>query len=101
MSDTEASKSAPEAMWLREVTIEKFRSCCDATVRLRPSLTVLVGENNAGKSNVIEALRLAISPLSGRRVRYFEPEDVTRQHQGPVSRPLHSVRTFCESSVSI
>lgn len=83
MSDTEASKSAPEAMWLREVTIEKFRSCCDATVRLRPSLTVLVGENNAGKSNVIEALRLAISPLSGRRVRYFEPEDVTRQHQGP------------------
>ncbi|WJJ14519.1 AAA family ATPase (plasmid) [Prescottella equi] len=46
------------------------------TVPLRPTLTLLVGENNAGKSNIIEALRLATKPLSGRRTRYFEVEDV-------------------------
>lgn len=83
MSDADAPKPAPEAMWLREVTIEQFRSCCDVTVHLRPSLTVLVGENNAGKSNVIEALRLGTNPLSGRRIRFFEPEDIARYHEGP------------------
>jgi putative ATP-dependent endonuclease of the OLD family len=89
MTDTQTGDGAatpmPDALWLREVTIKQFRSCCEVTVPLRPSLTVLVGENNAGKSNVIEALRLATNPLSGRRVRYFEPDDVTRHHDGPSS----------------
>jgi predicted ATPase len=34
---------------------------------LRPELTVLVGENNGGKSNVIDAMRLLTLPLNGRR----------------------------------
>lgn len=84
-SGDDVAKPVPEAMWLREVSIKQFRSCCDVTVPLQPSLTVLVGENNAGKSNVVEALRLGTTPLSGRRVRYFEPDDVTRAHGGPSS----------------
>lgn len=82
-TESDTTPPAPDAMWLREVAIKQFRSCCDVTVPLRPSLTLLVGENNAGKSNVVEALRLATSPLSGRRVRYFEPEDLSRPHSGP------------------
>jgi len=45
---------------------------------LQKNLTVLVGENNAGKSNVIDALRLSTVPLSKRRNRYFEVDDVGR-----------------------
>lgn len=72
------------AMYLKELTIRGFRSCADLTIPLSPGVTLLVGENNSGKSNVIEALRLATAPLNGRRTRYFDLEDVTRGHTGPV-----------------
>ena len=41
-------------------------------------LTVVVGENNSGKSNLIEAIRLLTLPADGRRTRYCEPQDVNR-----------------------
>jgi putative ATP-dependent endonuclease of the OLD family len=50
--------------------LQRFRSCADVTVRFHPELTVLVGENNGGKSNIVDALRLLTLPLSGRRDRY-------------------------------
>ena len=65
-------------MHLGSLTILRFRSCNNMTVSLRPDLTVLVGENNGGKSNVVDAIRLLILPLSGRRDRYPEDEDVRR-----------------------
>lgn len=38
-------------MHLGSLTISHFWSCENMTVSLRPDLTVLVGENNGGKSN--------------------------------------------------
>ena len=63
-------------MFLAKLAIRNFRSCYDTSVTFQEDVTVLVGENNSGKSNVIEALRLALVPLGGRRTRYFEPGDV-------------------------
>lgn len=65
-------------MHLERLRLQRFRSCADATVSLRRELTVLVGENNGGKSNVIDAIRLLTLPLSGRRDRYAEDEDLRR-----------------------
>jgi putative ATP-dependent endonuclease of the OLD family len=65
-------------MHLASLKISRFRSCDNVTVSLRPDLTVLVGENNGGKSNVVDAIRLLTLPLSGRRERYPEDEDVRR-----------------------
>ena len=67
-------------MYLRSLKLSNFRSCYDTTVAFQPTLTLLVGENNSGKSNVIEALRLATAPLNLRRTRYFEADD--RSHGG-------------------
>lgn len=78
----------PAAMHLAKVKIDGFRSCRSVEVPLQPTLTLLVGENNAGKSNIIEALRLATPPLSGRRTRYFEVEDVNRTWDTPVEFTL-------------
>lgn len=65
------------AMFLESLQIHNFRSCIDTSIEFRSDVTILVGENNAGKSNIIEALRLATTPLSKRRTRYFEGEDVS------------------------
>jgi putative ATP-dependent endonuclease of the OLD family len=64
-------------MYLRTLRLSNFRSCYDTAVELRPSLTLLVGENNSGKSNVIEALRLATPQLNLRRTRFFELDDIS------------------------
>lgn len=43
----------------------------------QPDLTVLVGENNSGKSNVVDAIRLSTSPSDGRRSRYCDLADLS------------------------
>ncbi len=63
-------------MYLRQLKISRFRSCKDTVVDLQPDLTVLVGENNSGKTNIIDTVRLLTSPLNGRRDRYGEDADV-------------------------
>ncbi|OSY35795.1 recombination protein F [Streptomyces platensis] len=63
-------------MHVAQVLVERFRSCERALIPLRPEVTVLVGENNAGKTTVVDALRLLTDPLDGRRSRYFEEADV-------------------------
>src|SRR5262245_26381925 len=81
-SDQGAAKRDPappvgRGMYLAELRLANFRSCYETVVPLREDVTVLVGENNSGKSNVVDALRLAISPMGGRRTRYFEPGDLS------------------------
>ncbi|HXA44427.1 MAG TPA: AAA family ATPase, partial [Candidatus Angelobacter sp.] len=63
-------------MHLNTLTLRRFRSCDDITINFQNDLTVLVGENNGGKSNVIEAMRLLTLPINGRRERYAEDEDI-------------------------
>lgn len=75
-SSTIASAAAPpKGMYLSRLTLSNFRSCKDAVIKLRPQITLLVGENNSGKSNVIDAIRLSTGPLNGRRNRYFGLDD--------------------------
>ncbi len=63
-------------MYLKELSLNNFRSFKTTTVTLQPELTILVGENNSGKSNTIDALRLATPPLSGRRDIYCQSTDI-------------------------
>lgn len=65
-------------MYLQQLRIQRFRSCLDTTVSFQPDLTVLVGENNGGKSNILDAIRLLTLPLNGRRDRYPEDDDLRR-----------------------
>nr|WP_321440524.1 AAA family ATPase [uncultured Hyphomonas sp.] len=63
-------------MYLKELTISNFRSFSSATLCLQKDLTILVGENNSGKSNAIDAMRLLTPPLSGRREIYCQQTDI-------------------------
>ncbi|MCX5309041.1 AAA family ATPase [Streptomyces sp. NBC_00160] len=77
------SQDKPNAgMYLRQLGIKNFRSCYDIKVDFQPDITLLVGENNCGKSNVIEALRLATTPLNRRATRWFDEVDLSHGREG-------------------
>lgn len=64
-------------MHISQVHASNYRSCRDVTVTLRPDLTVLAGENNAGKSTVIDALRVLTEPLDNGRVPWPTDTEIT------------------------
>lgn len=63
-------------MHLSQLQLTNFRSFAEEQVSFERRLTVLVGENNGGKSNLIDAIRLLSTPLSGRRELYCEQTDI-------------------------
>ncbi len=63
-------------MYLRSLSLKNFRSFGAASIGLCQDLTVFVGENNGGKSNAIDAIRLMTAPLGSRREIYCETTDV-------------------------
>lgn len=63
-------------MHLKKISSRNFRSFDKIDIPLCSDLTVFVGENNAGKSNAIDAVRLLTVPLSGRRELYCETTDI-------------------------
>ncbi len=49
-------------MWMRELTIRNFRRIEELTINFPRGLCVIVGENNAGKTAIIDALRIMLFP---------------------------------------
>ncbi|SDS81280.1 ATP-dependent nuclease [Microterricola viridarii] len=66
-------------MWLSQLDLSNYRACADTSLHLDPNLTVLVGENASGKSALVDGIRLATYPASGRSTLWFDRErDVHR-----------------------
>ncbi len=82
-------------MYLDKIRLQRFRSCEDVTVKLQPNLTVFVGENNGGKSNIVDGIRLLTLPLNGRRDRYPEKEDIRK---GSAEKNFRIEGTFSDLS---
>ena len=83
-------------MYLKTIALRNFRSFDAGEVELQKDLTVFVGENNGGKSNAIDAIRLITQPLGGRREIYCEPTDV--RFQSP-TKGFELEATFSDLSV--
>ncbi|MFA7290302.1 MAG: AAA family ATPase [Melioribacteraceae bacterium] len=54
-------------MYLKTIQSNNFRSCETTNVEFNKDLTALVGENNAGKSNIIDTIRLLFVHLNERK----------------------------------
>lgn len=67
-------------MRLAALQLTNFRACRSTSVELDADLTVLVGENASGKSAIIDALRLATYPASGRTTAWFSNERDPNHH---------------------
>jgi putative ATP-dependent endonuclease of OLD family len=61
-------------MKLREVKIKNFRNLVDISVPVDDT-TVLVGENNSGKTAFLDALRIALTRSSSSKVSLFDEYD--------------------------
>lgn len=61
MSVTSANKAAGHAdVYIERVRIQNFRGITFCELELEPTLTLLVGRNNGGKSRILSALNLAL-----------------------------------------
>lgn len=65
-------------VYLARLQLDGFRSFDEAVIHLREGVSVLLGENNGGKSNVMGAVRLVTAPLDGKRDLYFNADDLHR-----------------------
>lgn len=63
-------------MNLKHLYLRNFRSFQSIDILFQPNITAFVGENNSGKSNAIDALRLITPPLNDRRELYCESTDI-------------------------
>lgn len=48
-------------MYLEKICIKKFRSINNLTLEFNKGVNIIIGENNAGKSAIIDALRICLS----------------------------------------
>jgi putative ATP-dependent endonuclease of OLD family len=80
-------------MYLQSLELDNFRSFSRSEIPLCKDLTILVGENNGGKSNAIDAIRLLTAPLGGRRELYCEATD---SRFGSTDRKFELKATFSD-----
>ena len=52
-------------MYLKEVTIKNFRSLKNVHISFDDT-TILIGENNTGKSTILDAIRIGLNKAIGR-----------------------------------
>ena len=82
-------------MFLDTLRLNNFRSFEDEQICFGKDLTILVGENNGGKSNTIDALRLITTPLSSRREIYCEFLDILAGQSPNLRFKSHSPTSVC------
>ncbi len=88
-------------MRLRSVTIKNFRALANVTVELDET-TVLIGENNTGKTSFLEALKLCLAQGATRRGDTFDDYDhhlASDQSQVGDAGDTEIILRFAESKV--
>lgn len=85
-------------MYIREITIEKYRSIKNLVLTFDTGVNVLIGKNNSGKTAIIDALRLCLTDRrpDSRRDIYFNPQkdfyvDLSKD---PIERSVETMFTI-------
>lgn len=80
---------------LRELKIKNFRKLDDLTVIFPRGLCVIVGENNTGKTAIIDALRLMLMPSRDLDALRITEDDF---RGGTDGAPIEISCTFCDTT---
>lgn len=87
-------------MRLSKIIVDNFRGIEHAEIELDRDVTVLVGENNTGKTSVLEALRLCLDTVRSEKTCNFSEFDFYRnetQSDLPSCQPISITLCFLES----
>ncbi len=82
-------------MRLQKLHIRNFRKIEDLSLTFPKGLTVIVGENNAGKTAIIDALRLMLFSSRDFEALRLNEDDFRRRSQ---NAPIEISCTFCDLS---
>ncbi len=83
-------------MHLAHVHVKNFRNLRELSVQLSPGLNVVVGRNNIGKTNLFDAIRHCLGPVSslGENL-WLTDDDFTREGDGSCNfAPIEISLTF-------
>ena len=69
-------------MHLKSITLKNFRCFDELYLELHPRLTVLVADNGGGKTSVLDAIAVGLSPV----LRYFSTADQRLSGRGIADR---------------
>lgn len=83
-----------EFVHLAGLTIKNFRSCVNTEISFKEHLTVLVGENGSGKSNIVDAIRLLTPSALEHRSFWFDPERDTTEWMDAASTTVEIQGTY-------
>ena len=82
-------------MYLSLIEICNFRSFEKLRVELQPGLNVLVGRNNTGKTNLLQAIRHALGPSSSRgETLWLDSDDFYKESTDDEDRTISIILTF-------
>lgn len=88
-------------MFLSHVHIKNFRGIEDLSLSL-DDICVLIGENNSGKSSILDAIRVCLDEATGRSTADFNPYDyhLRNETDNPTGSPPIEIKlTFSEQYV--
>lgn len=87
-------------MRLNKITIDNFRGIEHVELELDREVTVLFGENNTGKTSVLDGLRLCLDTVRSNKTCNFSEFDFYRDETRsdlPSCRPINITLSFLES----
>lgn len=87
-------------MYLAEVQLTNFRNFTEFSVDLQPGLNIILGENNTGKTNLLDAIRIFLSSGDERRDIWASLQDLHHDDDGNVADDTFEIHlTFRDLSL--
>ena len=86
-------------MKLTRIHIRNFRCLRDVELSVDPT-TILIGENNVGKTSILEAVRIALSRRWGQQGAGFDENDFFTKESATESRPGEAISVELEFAES-
>src|ERR1035437_8567318 len=86
---------------LKKVTIENYRSCLSTSFECDPHLSVLIGPNGSGKTNILQAIMLLHKMAQDEEQGRFEKSRLTVSSRIRAAFSMPNVKTQLTAMVSV